>query len=122
MLQLQPSHRAVQAPCPHHPVPGAGLRAVGGLGGGAPAAAGSGQESVQAVVSAGVVPLVAAVDERSLIDEQGALGIAISRFSWFWFLQGGGKIWKSSLSENSLAILMESMHLRNAPAHRSGEE
>lgn len=89
MLQLQPSRGAVQAPGPHHPVPGVGLWAAGGLGPGAPAAAGSRQQSVEAVVSAWVVPLVAAVDERSLVDEQGALGIVFSQFTWFWFLQVG---------------------------------
>lgn len=87
MLQLQPSRGAVQAPGPHHPVPGVGLRAAGGLGPGAPAAAGPRQQGVEAVVSAGVVPLVAAVDERGLVDEQGVLGVVLARFR---FLQAGG--------------------------------
>lgn len=90
MLQLQPSRGAVQAPGPHHPVPGVGLRAAGGLGPGAPAAAGPRQQGVEAVVSAGVVPLVAVVDERSLVDEQGALGVVLPRLTWFRFLQVGG--------------------------------
>lgn len=98
-----------------------GRWAAGGLGPGAPATAGSGQQGVEAVVSAGVVPFGAAVDERSLVDEQGALGIVFSCFSWLWFLKGVGsggrgvEITLSYLSKNSRAIPMKSMQLRNEP-------
>lgn len=117
MLQLQPSRGAVQAPGPHHPVPGVGLRAAGGLGPGAPAAAGPRQQGVEAVVSAGVVPLVAAADERRLVDEQGALGVVLPRLTRFRFLRvGGGGNQKLDdaigCSSRKQDILMESMRRR----------
>lgn len=57
---------------------------LGGVGGGRAPAVGPGQQSVEAVVSAGVVPLVVAVvvgaggGERGLVDKHGAAPGALS--------------------------------------------
>lgn len=78
VLQLQRPRRAVQVSRPHHPPLGVRVCAAGTLGDGRLLAVGPCQQSVETVVSAGVVPLVVTVvdeaggGERGLVDEERA--------------------------------------------------
>lgn len=79
VLQLQRPCRAVQVSRPHHPPLWVRVWAVWTLGDGRLLAVGPCQQSVETVVSAGVVPLVVTVvdeaggGERGLIDEERAV-------------------------------------------------